>query len=107
MIIAKDLCRVAADVKEFIKPEFEQKGIRVNLECPGDEHDSILRIYAENQRIHKRRVIVTEFPTVHPENMSAGARIKSRYGGIDVGFGPGASGRRYQDDGRGSGAGLR
>lgn len=36
----------------------------VVLESPGDEHDSILRLYAANQRIHKRRVIVTEFPMV-------------------------------------------
>jgi hypothetical protein len=36
----------------------------VVLESPGDEHDSILRLYAANQRIHKRRVTVTEFPLV-------------------------------------------
>jgi hypothetical protein len=36
----------------------------VVLESPGDEHDSILRLYAENQRIHKHRVMVTEFPMV-------------------------------------------
>jgi len=36
----------------------------VVLESPGDEHDSILALYAENQKIHKRRVLVTEFPLV-------------------------------------------
>jgi hypothetical protein len=34
------------------------------LESPGDEHDSIMRLYEENQWIHRRRVLITDIPGI-------------------------------------------
>ena len=50
--------------EEFYRMLAQAPAATVVLESPGDEHDSILRLYAANQRIHKHRVTVTEFPLV-------------------------------------------